>query len=83
MAALVADYQERQRPERPHSQLAQARQQVETRQRQHARQVQVVARTAKQIARYQDARVLLQAQEVGLQARLQRFEHENATNPAP
>ncbi|HSN76230.1 MAG TPA: hypothetical protein VL334_14235, partial [Anaerolineae bacterium] len=83
LAALVADYQERQRPERPHSQLAQARQQVETRQRQHARQVQVVARTAKQIARYQDARVLLQAQEVGLQARLQRFEHENATNPAP
>ena len=83
LAALVADYQERQRPERPHSQLAQARQQVETRQRQHVRQAQVVARTAKQIARYQDACVLLQAQEVGLHARLQRFEHENATNPAP
>ena len=83
LAALVADYQARQRPERPHSQLAQARQQVETRQRQHARQAQVVARTAKQIARDQDALVLLQAQEAGLHARLQRFEHENATNPAP
>ena len=83
LAALVADYQERQRPERPHSQLAQARQQVETRQRQHARQAQVVARTAKQIARYHDALVLVQAQEVGLHARLQRFEQENATNPAP
>ena len=83
LAAWGADYQERQRPERPHSQLAQARQQVETRQRQHARQVQVVARTAKQIARDQDALVLVQAQEAGLRARLQRFEHENATNPAP
>jgi hypothetical protein len=83
LATLVADYQERQRPERPHSQLAQARQQVETRQRQHARQAQIVARTAKQIAHYQDALVLVQAQEVGLHARLQRFEHENATNPAP
>jgi hypothetical protein len=83
LAALVTDYQARQRPERPHSQLAQARQQVETRQRQHARQAQVVARAAKQIARHQDALVLVQAQEVGLHARLQRFEHENATNPAP
>ncbi len=83
LAALVADYQERQRPERPHSQLAQARQQVETRQRQHARQAQVVARTVQQIARYQNALVRVQAQEVGLQARLQRFEHDNATNPAP
>jgi len=83
LAALVADYQQRQRPERPHSQLAQARQQVETRQRQHARQAQVMAHTAKQIARCQDALVLAQAQEVGLHARLLRFEHENATNPAP
>ena len=49
LAALIADYQDRQRPERPHSQLAQARQQVETRQRQHARQAQVVAHLAKQI----------------------------------
>ena len=49
----------RQRPERPHSQLAQARQQVETRQRQHARQAQVVAHLAKQVARHQDALVLV------------------------
>ncbi len=45
LAALVADYQERQRPERPHSQLAQARQQAETRLRQHTRQARVVARS--------------------------------------
>jgi hypothetical protein len=83
LAALAADYQARQRPERPHSQLAQARQQVEIRQRQHVRQVQVVAHRAKQVERQQDALALVQAQEAGLQERLQRFEHENATNPAP
>jgi hypothetical protein len=83
LAALLADYQDRQRPERPHSQLAQARQQVETRQRQQARQTQGVAHLAKQVERQQDALTLLQAQAAGLQERLQRFEHENATNPAP
>jgi hypothetical protein len=83
LATLVSDYQARQRPERPHSQLAQARQQAETRQRQHARQAQVVAHLTQQVAHHQDALVLVQAQEAGLQARLQRFEHENATNPAP
>jgi hypothetical protein len=83
LAALVSDYQARQRPERPHSQLAQARQQAETRQRQHARQAQVVAHLTKQIGRHLDALVLIQAQETGLHDRLQRFEHENATNPAP
>ena len=83
LAALLADYQERQRPERPHSQLAQARQQVETRQRQQARQTQVVAQLSKQVERQQAALILLQAQEAGLQERLQRFEYENARNPAP
>jgi len=83
LAALVSDYQTRQRPERPHSHLAQARQQAETRQRQSARQAQVVAHLTQQVARHQDALSLIQAQEAGLQARLQRFEHENAANPAP
>ena len=83
MAALVTDYQERQRPERPHSQLAQARQQVETRQRQPVRQTQVVAHLAKQVERQQAALTVVQAQEDRLRERLQRFEHENATNPAP
>jgi hypothetical protein len=83
LAALLADYQDRQRPERPHSQLAQARQQVETRQHQQARQTQVVAQLTKQVERQQDALALLQAQEAALQERLQRFEYENASNPAP
>jgi len=83
LAALVADYQDRQRPERPHSQLAHARQQAETRQRQYARQAQVVTQAAKQVQRQQDALAIVQAQEAGLRERLQRFEHENATNPAP
>ena len=83
LAALVADYQDQQRPERPHSQLAHARQQTETRQRQQARQTQVVAQLTKQVERHQAALTLVQAQEAGLRERLQRFEHENATNPAP
>ena len=83
LAALVSDYQARQRPERPHSQLAHARQQAETCQRQAARQAQVVTHVTKQVERQQAALVLLQAQEAGLHDRLQRFEYENATNPAP
>jgi len=83
LAALIADYQDQQRPERPHSQLAHARQQVETRQRQHARQTQVVAHLVKQVARDQDALALVQAQATGLHERWQRFEDENAANPAP
>jgi hypothetical protein len=83
LAALLADYQDRQRPERPHSQLAQARQQVATRQHQQARQTQVVAQLTKQVERQQAALTLLQAQEAGLQERWQRFEYENASNPAP
>lgn len=83
LAALISDYQARQRPERPHSQLAQVRQQAETRQRQSARQAQIVAHLTKQVVRQQDALVLIQAQEAGLHERLLRFEHENATNPAP
>jgi len=83
LAALVTDYQDRQRPERPHSLLAQARQQAEIRQRQHARQAQVVAHVTKQVERQQEALVLVQAQEAGLRERWQRFEDDNATNPAP
>ncbi|HSN74693.1 MAG TPA: hypothetical protein VL334_06300 [Anaerolineae bacterium] len=83
LATLVADYQAQQRPERPYSQLAHARQQVETRQGQHARQTQVVAHLVKQVAHDQDALALVQAQESRLHDRLQRFEDENATNPAP
>ncbi len=83
LATLAADYRDRQQPERPHSQLAQARQQAQTRQRQHARQAQVVAQAAKQCERQQNAVAIVQAQEAGLRERLQRFENENASNPAP
>ena len=70
LTALVADYQDRQRPERPHSQVVNARQQVETGQGQHARQVQVVAHFAKQVERQQAALTLAAAQEAGLRERL-------------
>jgi hypothetical protein len=83
LATLVADYQAQQRPERPHSQLAHARQQVKTRQRQQARQTQIVAHLVKQAAHEQDTLALVQAQESRLHERLQRFEDENATNLTP
>ena len=83
LAALAAAYQDRQRPERPHSQLAQARQQAQIRQRQHAHPVQVVAQAPKHVERQQSVLALVQAQEAGLRERLQRFESENATNLAP
>jgi hypothetical protein len=83
LAELSADYQNRQRPERPHSKLAQARQQVQTRQRQCERQAQMAAKAAKHVARQTANLAVLQAHEDALSQRLAHFEHENATNPAP
>ena len=83
LAEMAADYQAQQRPERPHSKLAQARQQLQTRQRQHAHQVQTVAQATKHCERQQVALGVLRAQEDWLSERLTRFERENATNLSP
>ncbi len=83
LAELAADYQNRQRPERPHSKLAQARKQVQTRQRQCERQAQIAAKAAKHVERQATNLAVLQAHEAALNQRLARFEHENATNPTP
>ncbi len=83
LAELTADYANRQRAERPHSQLAQVRQQVQTRQGRCERQAQVVAKATQHVARQTSALGVLQAHEAALRQRLTRFEHENATNGAP
>jgi hypothetical protein len=83
LAALAADYQHRQRPERPHSKLAQARQQWQTRQRQCERQEQITAKAVKHGERQAAHVAVLQAHEWALSQRLAQFEHDNATNPTP
>lgn len=83
LAELAADYQNRQRPERPHSKLAQARKQMQTRQRQCERQEQIAAKAAKHVERQAAHLAVLQAHEWALSQRLAQYEHENATNPAP
>ena len=72
-----------QRPEQPHSLLAQAEAKVATKQRQWTRQQTGVAAAQQRVDR-QDARVrALRTQEAALQARLQAFTQANATNLAP
>lgn len=83
LAELAADYQTKRRPERPHSKLAQARQQMQTRQRQHGTQRQTVTKAVKQVERQQVALGILQAEQAGLSQRLERFERENVTNLSP
>ena len=83
LAQLAADFQGRNQPERPHSRLAQAGRQVQTRQRQHEHQAQAAARAAKHVERQRSALAVLQAQEAGLSERLQRFACENAANLSP
>lgn len=83
LTELTADYANRQRPERPHSKLAQARKQVQTGQRRYEHQAQVVAKATKHVERQAVALGVLQAHEAALSERLAHFEHENATNAAP
>ena len=83
LVGLVADYQVHQRPERPHSRLAQARAQVQTRQRRCQHQAQVVTQAQRRVARQQAEVDRLRALASRLNERLQRFEGDNATNGAP
>jgi hypothetical protein len=83
LAELTADYANRQRSERPHSKLAQVRQQVQTQQRRCERQAQVVAKATQHMERQTRALGVLHAHEAALRQRLARFEQENATNAAP
>lgn len=83
MQTLQTAYTQRDRPERPHSQLAQAKVQLTVYQGRQSRRENAVARAESWLTRRQTA---LSAQDVEiarLTQRLQRFETDNATNTAP
>ena len=83
VAALAADFQARGRAEKPYSALAKARRRARHWQGRYERQMQELVRTRKLIQRQHLEIVSLQAQVAQLQARLRRFEGENASNVAP
>ena len=78
-----ARYQASGRTERPHSQLAQARKKLEVRRRRLPRREQDLARAQRRLERCNVKSAACQADIGQLQARLERFERENAENPAP
>lgn len=83
VAELAADFQARGRVEKPYSALAKARRRARHWQRRYQRHMRELVRTCKLIQRQQLEVVCRQAQVTQLQARLQRFESENASNRAP
>jgi len=83
LQALTVNYQTRDRLERPHSKLAQARSQVQTRQRQCEHQMQAVTKAEQHVEHQATRAVILHAQKDRLSERLQRFERENAANVSP
>lgn len=83
LGALEQAYQGKQRPERPHSQLATARHQLQSWQDQLQRRQGQQEAAAKRLAKTE---VLCQEQQrelARLQQRWQQFEQENATNTQP
>ena len=83
LATLQADYNERQRPERPHSYLAKARRKVDVYQQRLQRRRQAADKAAQWLERQQARLAEWKACKTMLEERLQRFKDENAANPAP
>jgi hypothetical protein len=83
LATLQADYDERQRLERPHSYLAKARQRVAMYQQRLERRRQAVDKATQWLTRQQARLSDWEACKAMLEERLQRFKAENAANPAP
>lgn len=83
LCQLEAVYQAKQRPERPTSRLAKARQQYQAAERKHGRKreqlQQAESRLAKTIVRWEAEQAVL----ASLQERLAQFEVDNATNLQP
>ena len=80
---LEADYRERQRPERPYSALAKARQRVDMFERRQKRLEKRIPALEKQVHRRQQRVIGQQAQVQRLQQRLEQFEEQNRTNLCP
>lgn len=83
VAALAADFQLHGRVEKPYSALAKARRRAQHWQRRYQWQLREIVRTRQLIQRQRSEVISLQAQVSQLQARLQRFVAENASNIAP
>jgi hypothetical protein len=83
VAELAADFQARGRAEQPYSALAKARRRARHWRCRYERHLRELVRTRKLIQRQQLESISRQAQVARLQARLRRFEGENASNVAP
>jgi len=83
LSALEDEYAENQRPERPNSYLAQARKQVGMYQRRLERRMRSVDKSRRWLNHQQDLYSEWETHKASLEERLQRFQAENAANPAP
>ena len=83
VAELEAMYQARNRPERPHSRLAQARRKLAVRERRLGRRHKDVERAQRWLERRQQKVADLQAELEQFQQRLTQFIEDNRTNPWP
>jgi hypothetical protein len=83
VAEYEASYQAWQRPERPHSYLAKARHKLGVYQRRQKRRENVLSRAERYVHRVCKRFTRCMATLRSLEARLARFEQENAANPAP
>jgi uncharacterized coiled-coil protein SlyX len=80
---LESQYQDKQRPERPYSALAKAREKLAVLERRHGRLDKTIPDLEKQVAVRQNQLLSSQADVKRLQQRLAQFEAENAANRCP
>jgi hypothetical protein len=80
---LEALYRSRNRPERPHSRLAQARRKLDVRQRRLPRRQRDLERVQQRLDRRQLKVAILRAELAGLEQRLNQFIEDNRTNACP
>jgi hypothetical protein len=80
---LEAAYYHRQRPERPHSKLAKARNQLDVYQRRQVRRQSDVIKAKKWLHQRQDRLKAYQAEINHLQTRLEQFQQDNTQNTNP
>ena len=83
VAALSAEYQAKNRPERPHSRLAQARKRLDVRIRRCPRRERDLRQAEKRAERQRERVVELEAELEQLQQRHARLVEDNRTNPSP
>lgn len=74
--------QARQRPERPHSRLAQARARLAVQERRQSRQEKAIGQVQRRVERQEDRHRQRRLAQETLQARLGQLERDNAANPA-